>query len=317
VSRDELLRKPQGGASWANVAAAASSSCGTPNLSDQDDSTNTCVLAKAIVYARSNDEALRRDVTGALRAIVSAPPYRGRALALGRELAAYVISADLIDLPALDPAFDAAFRSTIAGLLTTPTSDGPANLVDCHETRPNNWGTHCGASRAAVAAYLGDAAQLARVAKVFRGWLGDRQSYAGFKFGDLAWQCNPSQPVAVNPPGCTKDGHLIDGVLPDDQRRGGGFTWPPPKENYVYEALQGALVQAVILQRAGHDTFSWQDSAILRAFRWLYDQAGFPAAGDDTWEVYLVNAFYGAGLAASPANRPGKNMGFTDFTHGY
>ena len=29
------------------------------------------------------------------------------------------------------------------------------NLVECHEKRPNNWGNHCGASRAAVAAYLG------------------------------------------------------------------------------------------------------------------------------------------------------------------
>jgi hypothetical protein len=39
---------------------------------------------------------------------------------------------------------------------------------------------------------------------------------AGFKFGDLHWQADPSKPVAINPKGATKNGHLIDGVLADD-----------------------------------------------------------------------------------------------------
>ena len=34
----------------------------------------------------------------ALRTLVEAPPYYGRALSLGRELAAYVIAADIIGL---------------------------------------------------------------------------------------------------------------------------------------------------------------------------------------------------------------------------
>jgi len=62
----------------------------------------------------------------------------------------------------------------------------------------------------------------------------------------------------------TKDGHRIDGVLPDDQRRGGSFGWPAPRENYVWEALQGALAQAVILHRAGYDVWNWEDRALLR-----------------------------------------------------
>ena len=219
--------------------------------------------------------------------------YNGQALALGRELAAYVIAADLIDLKEYDPALDRSWRTKLGTLLTTPTNDGPANLIECHERRPNNWGTHCGASRAAVAAYLGDSAQLERVAQVFRGWLGDRSAYAGFSYGDLAWQCDPAKPVGINPAGCMRDGHVLDGVLPDDQRRSGGFSWPPPQENYVYEALQGALVQAVILQQAGYDVFAWEDQALRRAFVWLQDQAQFPAAGDDTWQPYLVNAYYG------------------------
>jgi hypothetical protein len=314
ISRDELQREPEAGPPWDNLQAAARRTCGIPNLSNQEDPTNVCVLAKALLFARTGDAARRLEVVSALR-VVAAASYSGRALALGRELAAYVIAADLIDLPTFDPALDAAFRVTIAGLLTTPTSDGPANLIDCHERRPNNWGMHCGASRLAVAAYLGDRAQVDRVATIFRGWLGDRSAYDGFQYGDLSWQCNPGRPVGINPRGCTRDGHSLDGVLPDDQRRAGGFTWPPPKENYVYEALQGALVQAVILQRLGYDAFNWQDRALLRAFQWLTNEANFPATGDDGWEVPLVNAFYRAGFPVQTPTRSGKNMGFTDFTH--
>ncbi len=314
ISQEELLRLPEVGPSWQALEAAAGRSCGRPVLADQEDSANVCVLAKALVFARTGSGERRAEVADALRAIAG-QSYRGRALALGRELAAYVIAADLIDLSAYDPRLDSTFRSAITRLLTTRTSGGPDNLVECHETRPNNWGTHCGASRAAVAAYLGDHAQLDRVAAVFRGWLGDRQSYAGFSYGELSWQCDPDRPVGINPPGCTRQGHSIDGVLADDQRRGGAFRWPPPKENYVYEALQGALVQAVILERAGYDVFAWQDSALLRAFQWLNHLAFFPAVGDDGWEVPLINAYYGTSFSAPVPSRPGKNMGFTDYTH--
>jgi len=257
-------------------------------------------------------------VRDAIWSVVNAGAYTGRALALGRELAAYVIAADLIDLKAHDPGLDANFRSTIKAFLTTPTIDGPDNLIECHEQRPNNWGTHCGGSRVAVAAYLGDLAQLARVAKVFKGWLGDRVSYSGFSYGDLSWQCDPSKPVGINPAGCTKEGHSIDGVLPEEQRRAGAFTWPPPQENYVYGGLQGALVQAVILRRAGYDVFEWQNQALLRAFRWLHTQAQFPATGDDTWEPHIINYYYSHVPASFPAPIPssaGKNVGWTDWTH--
>ena len=304
------------GSAWSALVGAASKSCGIPDLSDQNNAANVCVLAKALVYARNGDVKLRIAVGDALWHVVTAGTYSGTALALGRELGTYAVAADLIDLKTYDPTLDAAFRTRIRALLTTPTSGGPKTLVECHEKRPNNWGTHCGASRVAVAAYLGDTATIARVAQVFKGWLGDRASYAGFSWGDLSWQCNASQPVGINPKGCLKSGRSIDGVLPDDQRRGGTFRWPPPKENYAYEALQGALMQAVILQRYGYDTFNWQDRALVRSFAWLHTQAGYPPDGDDTWQPHIVNWAYKTAYPAPLPSRPGKAMGFADLTHG-
>jgi hypothetical protein len=128
-----------------------------------------------------------------------------------------VIAADLVGLHSYDAGKDEQFRSWLAAV-RTETLDGKT-LISTDEDRPNNWGTHAGASRVAVDLYLGDKADLVRAAQVFKGWLGDRSAYAGFTYGDTAWQADPSKPVGINPKGATKRGHTIDGVLPDDQRR--------------------------------------------------------------------------------------------------
>ncbi|HSS35928.1 MAG TPA: hypothetical protein VLR93_06615, partial [Patescibacteria group bacterium] len=233
-----------------------------------------------------------------------------RALALGRELAAYVLAADLVGYR------DPSFMSWAASMRTYPTTGGPPNLIACHEERPNNWGTHCGASRIAIDLYIGDSGDLARAWAVYRGWVGDRSSYAGFDFGDLSWQSSAGAPVGVNPAGATLAGHNVDGVLPDDQRRSGGFSWPPACENYVWEALQGASLQAELLTHGGYPAWTQGSSALRRALTWLYTQANCPAAGDDTWIVWLVNHETGSNFPVTNATGVGKNMAFTAWLAG-
>jgi hypothetical protein len=91
--------------------------------------------------------------------------------------------------------------------------------------------------------------------------------------------------------------------------------WPPPRENYVWEALQGAVAQAVILHRAGHDAFDWGDRALLRAVEWLHQHAQYPAEGDDEWVPHVINHFYGTDFPAPLPANPGKNIAWTDWTH--
>lgn len=310
ISRDELRALPMAGPAWQELRRVASQPLLDPSLANQDDPSNTVVLAKALVAARTGNEALCTDVRFAILGIMGTEEG-GRTLALGRKLVAYVVAADLVGL---GPAEDARFRSWL-GRVRDETLDGKT-LRTTHEDRPNNWGTHAGASRAAIAVYLDDRVELARVAAVFRGWLGDRSAYAGFKYGDLAWQADPSLPVGINPSGAMRDGHSIDGVLPDDQRRAGGFQWPPPQENYVYEALQGAVVEAEILSRNGYPyVWEWQDRALLRAYAWLHTVALYPAAGDDRWQLPVIDRHYGSHFWDGTLTTPGKNMGFTDWTH--
>jgi hypothetical protein len=129
------------GPAWDALETAGNASCPVPDLSNQSDEANVCVMAKALIFARTGDPVYRLRVVDAIWSIVNVGVYRGRALALGRELAAYVIAADLIDLKSYFPTLDARFRQTLVVLRTTATIDGPASLVACHELRPNNWGT--------------------------------------------------------------------------------------------------------------------------------------------------------------------------------
>ena len=311
ISGDELARLPTIGAAWRQLKAAADQDPGEPDLSDQDQMNDVYVLAKALAYARIGERRYRDEVIDHIMRAMGTEDG-GQTLALGRNLVAYVIAADLVNLPA-DADKDQRFRAWLRETLTE-TLNG-RTLWGTHEVRPNNWGTHAGASRAAVALYLGDAAELERTALVFKGWLGDRQAYAGFRYGsDLSWQADPENPVGINPKGAMKEGHSIDGAQPEEMRRGRKFRWPPKRTDYAWEGLQGALVQAEILHRAGFPTWEWEDRALLRAVQFLYD-IGWEAEGDDEWQVWLVNHAYGTAFPATTPARPGKNMGWTDWTH--
>jgi hypothetical protein len=313
MSTDEIRRLPMSGAAWTSLKRTADGSAGSPNLADNEQSNNVNVLAKALVYARTGDARYRTEVVSALRAVMGTE-NGGDTLALGRELAAYVISADLIGLRTADPALDATFRTWLRGLLDRRLANG-LSLTETHERRPNNWGTHAGASRAAAAAYLGDTAELARVAAVFRGWTGDRTAYAGFSYGDLWWQANPAQPVGINPVGATISGRNVDGVVPDDQRRTGEFTWPPPCGNYPHGALDGALLTAEILYRAGYPAYAWGSNGLLRAEQWL-QSTGCAPSGDNVWQLPLLDERYGSRFWNGAVVRPGKNFGWTDWLYG-
>ena len=308
ISVDEIMALPTEGPAWEAVLADAMVDPGMPNLADQEQENNVLVLARAFVCTRLQDEAMCETVREQVMAAVGTEG--DRTLPLGRELMAYVICADLVGLSAEDDAIFSAWLADVRHVVL----DG-RTLVDTHAERPNNWGTHAGASRLAVAVYLDDQEDLQAAADVFHGWLGARDVYAEFEYGELWWQADPDAPVGINPLGATIEGQNVDGVIPDDQRRAGPFEWPPPQENYVYEAMQGALAQAVILERRGFDVWSWEDEALRRVFVWLHDQASFPATGDDGWEPWLVNRHYGTDFPAPLPSSPGKNVGYTDWTH--
>jgi hypothetical protein len=325
---------------WIALREAATVIPRRPNLDDLEDETGNFVLAKALVAVRLDDSEfaprLRDEVVDLLQRLIGSE-NGASALYVGRNLAMYVIAADIIDLRVTRPDFDEqVFRPWLRTLVNKEFQN--RTLRSCHEDRPNNWGTHCGASRIALAAYLDDRSEIAQVATVFQGWLGDRESYAGFSFEPTAftWMSDPTcpsstldcRPRPVNPPGAVMDGHNVDGVIVDDQRRSERFRfrWPPRYTIYVYGALGGAVVQAGILQRFGFDAWHWSHDAIRRAVDWMYDDRD----GKQQWDTCddpdkryvldLVDHAYGSDfirrMSCLPEpSGPGRNIAWTSWTH--
>ncbi|XOV83300.1 MAG: alginate lyase family protein [bacterium] len=309
ISTPEVMALDSEGDAWLSVVDWANRPVEWPSLADQDNPGNVQTLASALYAVRTGNAQKRRDVEQTLMDI-QGTEKGGTALALSRELAAYVIAADLIKLQG-----ESRYRFVQWLEHLRKMQFKGRSIRSTHEDRPNNWGTHAGATRIALAVYLQDREELQRAAHVFKGWLGEPDGWRDFEFGETWWQPWGFRNYGINPAGVTLWGHSIDGVLPDDQRRGGPLQWPPPKENYVYEALQGAVAQAIMLERQGFDPWAWGDRALLRAFTWLHEQADFPAEGDDTWMPHVINRVYGSRFPAPTPSVPGKAVGFTDWTY--
>lgn len=307
IDRDVLTSLPTTGEAWDRLADDATGSWGTADISNQDSHHDVYTLAGALYAVRMNDTGMRDRVVDAVESAVGTEAG-GRTLALGRNLTGYVLAADLVG-------HDSARFSNWLSEVRFADLDG-RTLVSTHEDRANNWGTHAGAARIAADRFLGDSADLARSAAVFRGFLGDRSAYDDFKFGDPEWQADESAPVPINPRGSTKDGFVVDGAIVDDIRRCEcSVTSPAPQENYQWEAVQGIVAQAELLRVAGYgDAWHWADSAIARAVDFLHVQADFPAEGDDRFVTHLIDANLGTNHATGN-DQHGKSIGYTGWTH--
>ncbi len=312
VDRATVRSGQMSGEAWDDLDRDANGDWGEADIADQDSRHDVYTFAGALYAVRRNDVAMRDRVVAAIEAAIGTEDG-GRTLALGRNLTAYVLAADLIGYRS--PAFSAWLSDVRHEIL--PDGTTPYTLVTTHERRPNNWGTHAGAARIAVALYLGDGADLGAAVEVFRGYLADRTAYADFRFGDPEWQADPANPVPINPVGATKDGYLVDGAIVDDIRRCEcPVTYPPPPEKYQWEAMQGIVTQATLLDAAGYDdVWQWSDAAIRRAVNYLYVHADYPASGNNNFLTYLIDRGLGMNTSAGVDARSGQSIGYTDWTH--
>lgn len=321
LTPEEVAQLPTHGDAWRGLEQVAEEKMGHADLSDQDSEHDIHVLAAALVYARTGEQRFRDKAAAGIMDAVDTE-NGGRSLALARGLVSYVVAADLIDLRGYDADRERVFARWLDRVRTEELKpESRPTLELTHERAANNWGTHAGASRIAADIYLGDEKDLARAAAVFKGYVGDRAAYHGFRYGeDLSWQADEKNPVGINPQGARKDGESIDGVIPDDMRRGCELRFPPCPTLYPWEAMQGLVVQAELLSRQGYDAWNWGDQALRRAATYLFDlhdrhgDEDWGAPGGDEWIPWLLNARYGTDFPTVDPAQPGKGMGFTDWT---
>ncbi|MFQ5604975.1 MAG: alginate lyase family protein [bacterium] len=326
LSKRELAVLPTTGRAWKNLKAVADKLHLAQAKGGHGSVHDTQVMAAALVAARLNDQKRLQEVAEhIIKAVDNKVESDGNSLSLSRTVTGYILAADLIDLKSLDAEKDQKFRKWLEYVVYKKRLDKKTQIQK-HEIRGNNHGTQAGVVRIAAALYLGKLDDLNRAAAVFKGWLGDRKSYSGFKWGDLCWQADPKNPVGILPKGTKMrvvgDMRDVDGVQPDDQRRAGcpdsEISWPPRTDVHVWGGLQGAVGQAYLLSRAGFDSWSWGDQAILRAVSWQQDpqRGNAPAKGDDRWILPLIDRVYGTNFWNGKPVKFGKQVGWTDWTHG-
>ena len=315
VSQAEIMNLPTSGAAWDRVQNAANSSWGSACLYDNNCMHDVNTLAGALVAARTGDAAMRNKTIAGLQAAMGSS--LSRALELSRGLQTYIIAADIIGHRT--PEFEAWVREMITIGIQGHSGTG---VLGTAENSPNNWGGHARASLAAAAVYLNDATFTTKVVNAHKAFIG-LSAPNTMVYQSTNWHADPNNKAGVNRKGSTIQGKNVSGVLPEDWRRAAEYQWPPAVSGYMWEGIQGYVVAAVILHRAGLVSFNAGDNAVVRAMDMLYGKGEAasnspvflnPASGDDTWIPWVVNAYAGTTYPTQAASA-GKNMGWTDWTH--
>jgi hypothetical protein len=313
ISQSELMSLPTSGAAWDKMRTAAYGSWGTADLNNKDNKHDINLLAGALVYARTGDTSLRgkvRDgIIAAKRTMDESSEWQTRdgVLSAGRQIGAYAISADLIDLKSFDASADNELRSWLTAIRTTNIGTHgrwKAITYTC-ENAAGNWNTFACASRIAASIYLGDTADVDRAASIIRAFFGERSAYpanapgrngyfehtAGYQ---SSWACVDPTWTGINP-SCAKSGVNIDGVLVEDASRGGGCcVLQGSGISYSWEALQGLFVSAELLYRTGRygDPYTWSNQALKRSMDFM-QRSGWGISNAATYVPWMANARYG------------------------
>lgn len=313
VDRDALRTLPTSGAPWRAVLEAADGNLGGVDLADQDSTAPGRAVAAALVHVRTGDERYRDKVVDQLEQVPDASLRRARTLSLGRQLAGWVLAADLVSYR------DEDFVAFVDRVRTEDVGNHGRwrSLEATSRDTASNWGAWATASRIAASLYVGDADDVAEAARVLRGALGERDAYAGFtrtEDFDPTWVCGDLATwVPINPEGCGgRSGALVEeasrsaGAYPDLDDTGVDYAW---------EALGGFLLAADLLADNGYDdVHQWGDRALLRAARWLHANGGYPTRFSVTHYIpWQVERAYGAGLGPLEPAGLGRQYGFTDW----
>ncbi len=316
TSNNEVANISMDNCAWDRLKSAADSADpDSATVSDQNSNNNVQILASAIVYTRTGIQGYRDKVISAIEELVSKGKPSMDTLAWSRETAAYVMAADLVDYRTT------AFEDWCRNMAEVWVASDGRTMLKTFKTRPNNWGSHAFASLSAIYAYLQDYSRLEEIRDF---WI---QTVTGpkpkeMKYGsDLSWHVDKNNPKLINPSGSIKEGINIDGIIPDDMRRGGSFSNPPEYTSYPWEHLQGLIVAARILDRVGMSIWEVDNNAIYRAayalqIRLEETYGDWKAEGDDEWLLPFLDEAYGTdwGSAYDPCSsriyKHGKNAGW-------
>jgi hypothetical protein len=307
---------PMSGAAWDAVAASRFVGTGA-NVSDQNSNHDVQTLGAALYAVRTGDQATRDRVILALSSAIGTEEG-ARWLAVGRNLGAYVIAADLMGIRS-GPIYDWLARF-MTRTLAHNNSGAQITFRQSAWSSGSNASAQEGFAYTALAAYLGRTADLDWSWDAFRRYAGDRTSPHRITSNSDVWQQIPSDPVGIQNVGATKNGCSIAGAISNDMSRGGSDVCSPGYTQYPWVGLEGAVPAALVFERAGYPAFTIMSSAIKRSAEYLWNLR--QTTGDVRWfddsrapEIkHLINWRYGTAYP-SRVSGGGRTVGFTHWTH--
>jgi hypothetical protein len=349
ISPADLLSRPTSGADWNRLLQDAARDPGAADIGNQDSQHDVFTLAAALVCVRTGQYCTKaRD--GVLDAMYTEedpsdadgePIPMARWMSVGRNLSAYVIAADLLDLRrgGSTGADGERVQEWLEGFMTKQLMDNnDRTLTRGFEPfhASSNGAAQEGFAYAAVAAYLRDRSALDFVWQAYRTFVCDAGAldvmhiYMGPPVRD-GWTHSDTAPCAVNPAGTVKmvpaglpgagSVRRIDGALVGDMRRGGVYQWQPGYTQYPWVGLEGLVPAAVILERAGYPALQAGNQAVLRTHDYLWYVR--TNTGDARWFdgvrsrdiVHLVNVIYDKSFPINETIGGGRTVGYTGWTH--
>ncbi len=339
------------GSAWSAIQKIADSDIGTANMSDQDSQHPKRTLAVALAAVRTGNEAYRTKAVNEIIEVIgtennpdpncSSPKYGARGLAVGRNLIAYVIAADVLNLRSggYDPSGKGTqFQKWVDQIRHRNNCDNNGGTIGIAIIDSGACGSNgCSmmlASRIAAAAYLKDRTDVDKAWLIFRRICGDKTANVSIDFNSygVTWQYNNNAPLAINPKGAktAKTGYPADGVIVNDQGRGGVApsdpNTAPGYTQYPWEGLQGMYASAMLFDRLGYkdplgkSPWHMSDDALLRAvqYQWAL-QSKFGGSWYDSsraaWVKHLAYYIYGFKPIQYNLSGGGRNLDYTQWTH--
>jgi Alginate lyase len=327
LSSSRLLSLPTSGGAWDRMVSVARGAWDGRDLQNQNSKNGVQALAAALVFARTGDSAMRDKARDAVMGAIGTwqPITTNGALSIGRQLPAYVMVADLVELSGGD---ESAFRSFLGSMLTQRLGTHARwySLRSTHEDSDNNWGGWAGAARIAAAIYLGNSGELAQAERVYRGFLGDRGAYTGFRgqgsensalnSAIRSWACDGSATSYV--PTNSACGSGKSGAFPADVQRDLA-TYPnvgSSGSQYQSETTAGMVLQAELLYQNGYaGAWTSANNALARIAAFNRSIGAWNLGSVQHHWPWLINRRLGTNYPTVAAGY-GRSLGYTDWLYG-
>lgn len=287
IQPSTLASLPTSGPAWDALVSKSNTDPGSGNLGALDQLHPLAVFSIALRWAKDGGGLGQAYVINEIKAVMGTESSAGQPLNPYRTLGAYVMAADLVDMPgstvgANGQTFDAWMQSWPNKVI--PGQSNWNTLEKCARTSGNNWGACARTSLMAVLLWLKKRSLqpsgfdretlLADLVKWHKRFVGDTSvpnTFVPTGSFQSSWATTtyPSQQGVINPD-VTGAKAWQNGANAEDASRSSYPTKTGAGQHYQYETLDSLMVMLALLINAGYaDAAGWGNNGVRRNYKYM------------------------------------------------